>query len=166
MIGEDLLIEKMESEDFALHYLLVSNEMVMKMVSGKAMNEKEAREKFDNILKANKLHLQFGYFKITNNLSKKFLGVAKIELKSIGSNEAELGYLLLPDFWGKGIAGKVVKQFIELCREAKQIEKLYAIIDPENIASRKILEKNGFISKEFTDIDGLPGELLELIFHF
>ena len=158
----DLKLEKMEAKDFQLHNLLVSDAKVMKMVSGKIMNKEEAKDKFEKILQANKLHPVLGYFKITNEQTGKFIGVAKIELKDKTSTEAELGYLILPEFWGKGIAGKVAKGLIELAREDKQLHILYGIIDPENIPSRKILEKNGFIFKEFKDFDGLPGELLEL----
>jgi RimJ/RimL family protein N-acetyltransferase len=42
------------------------------------------------------------------------------------------------------------------------INKIFAIIDPKNIASRKILTSQGFIHKAFKDYDGLPGEILEL----
>lgn len=166
IVLEDFQLEKMDAEDFALHYLLVKNENVMKMVSEEVMNLEEAKDKFNKILQTNKLHPVLGYFKITNDLTGKFIGVAKIELKEKSSTAAELGYLLLPQFWGKGIAGKVAKGLIELAREEKQLLTLYGIIDPQNIPSRKILENNGFLSKEFKDLDGLPGELLELDLRF
>lgn len=157
-----LKLEKMEAKDVELHNLLVSNEKVMKMITGKILNKQEASDKFEKILAANKLHPVLGYFKITHNQSGKFIGVAKIELNNKQSHEAELGYLILPEFWGKGITGKVATKLIELAREEKQLQTLYGIIDPENIPSRKILEKNGFLFKKFKDFDGLPGELWEL----
>lgn len=165
IIVEDLLLEKMRSKDFALHCVLVSNEKVMKMVSGKVMNPGETKDKFGKILQANCIHPDLGYFKITNSQTGNFIGVAKIELREKTSNEAELGYLILPEFWGKGIASKVVKRLMDLAREEKQLKSLYAIIDPDNIPSRKILENNGFISKESKEFDGLPGELLECDLH-
>lgn len=161
IILENLRLEKMVTKDFSLIYLLVKNETVMKMVSGKAMNREEAKDKFAKILEANALHPEMGYFKITN-YGSEFIGVAKIELKEKKSKEAELGYLILPEFWRKGIAGKVAKKLVEIARNGKQLNSLYAIIDPDNMPSRKILEKNGFTSKELKDFDGLPGELLEL----
>src|SRR5690606_6865268 len=103
-----------------------------------------------------------GYFKIHRYQTGEFIGVAKIELKNKDSQDAEIGYLILPEFWGQGIVNKVAGKLIELAREEKQLHTLYGIIDPENIASRKILVNNGFLSKEFKDFDGLPGELLEL----
>lgn len=164
IIVEGLLLEKlkMEAIDFELHNLLVSNEKVMQMIAWKPMNMEEAKDKFKKILQVNTIHPELGYFKITNDKSGKFIGVAKIEMKEKHSKEAELGYLILPEFWRKGIVGKVAKKLIDLARTEKKLENLYAIIDPENIPSRKILENNGFLSKEFKDFDGLPGELLEL----
>ncbi|WP_291579618.1 hypothetical protein [Clostridium sp. UBA6640] len=44
--------------------------------------------------------------------------------------------------------------------EAKSLKKIIAIIDPKNIASKKILLKNNFISEKICEIDGLPGEIL------
>jgi len=92
----------------------------------------------------------------------KNLSVAKIEIKAKDDQEAEIGYMILPKFWGKGIASKVGKQLIEIAKSQEEINRLFAIIDPKNLPSRKILINNGFVSKEFKDFDGLPGEVLEL----
>ncbi|OTW77740.1 GNAT family acetyltransferase [Bacillus thuringiensis serovar sumiyoshiensis] len=45
---------------------------------------------------------------------------------------------------------------------AKQtdVNVLKAIIDPNNIPSRKILLSVGFTSEKVREIDGLPGEIL------
>ncbi|PJK14863.1 hypothetical protein CO613_04080 [Lysobacteraceae bacterium NML07-0707] len=42
-----------------------------------------------------------------------------------------------------------------------RLERLFAIIDPANIASRKILVRHGFVHQAFQDFDGLPGEVLQ-----
>ncbi len=160
--SENLFIEKLTGQDFLLHFQLVSNAKVMKMISGKPMNEVEAKDKFTKILECNDLHPVFGYFKITNTQTGFFIGVAKLEIKEKESKEAEIGYLILPEFWGKGIVSKIAKDLLEIAKSERQLNSLFAIIDPENIASRKILEKNGFQIKEFKDFDGLPEVLLEL----
>jgi hypothetical protein len=49
-------------------------------------------------------------------------------------------------------------EIMSLCNE----NNWQAIIDPKNLASRKILINNSFVSKEFKDIDGLASEILEL----
>lgn len=160
---KDLHIEKITGKDFPLHFLLVSNARVMEMITGKPMNEEEAKAKFTSILKCNNVNPKLGYFKITETQTGSFIGVAKLEIKEKESTEAEIGYLILPEFWGKGIVSKIAKRLLEIAKTNQKLRKVFAIIDPENIASRRILEKNGFESKEFKDFDGLPGEVLELI---
>lgn len=159
---ENLYIEKLTELDFPLHYKLVSNAKVMKMINGKPMNLVEAKEKYEQILRSNDVHPAFGYFKITDTQTGNFIGVAKLEIKEKESIEAELGYLILPEFWGKGIGSKIAGRLLGIAKSEGLLKKVFAIIDPQNIASRKILEKNGFQSKEFKDFDGLPGELLDL----
>jgi hypothetical protein len=39
------------------------------------------------------------------------------------------------------------------------LNRVYAITDPDNIASRKILLNNGFVSEEVGEIDGLASEV-------
>lgn len=102
-----------------------------------------------------------GTYKVFN-LANDFIGLAKLEIREIKDTEAELGYMLLPNYWGMGVGSSIAEELIELAKEQVKIKKLIAIIDPINMASRKILIKNNFVSKEFKDFEGLPGEVLEL----
>lgn len=94
----------------------------------------------------------------TNN----FIGLAKLKVEEKLSKEAELGYMLLPEYWGKGIGSEIARLLIEKAKEEKQLNKVTAIIDPNNIPSRKILINNGFVSDKLCEIDGLPGEILSM----
>lgn len=87
---ENLWIEKLTAQDYSLHYKLVSNAEVMKMITGKPMNIEEAKEKFRKILQCNDQHSDLGYFKIMDTLTGDFIGVAKIEIKEKDSTEAEI----------------------------------------------------------------------------
>lgn len=51
-----------------------------------------------------------------------------------------LGYVLGRDFWGKGYASAAVTAFLPLVPH----RPLYADVAPHNVASRRVLEKNGF----------------------
>lgn len=155
-------LEKFTENDFFHYFELVNNEKVMEMITERAIEKDEAKTDFDKLIQNNKLNKNFGNFKIIDNKTNEFIGLAKLEIKTEDEKEAELGYMILPKHWGKGIAEKVGKQLIELAREQNEIERIFAIIDPKNIPSRKILMNNGFESKEFKDFDGLPGEILEL----
>jgi len=155
-------LEKFSENDFPKYFQLVNNEKVMEMITERPIEFDEAKNDFEKLIKNNELDENFGSFKIINVETEEFLGLAKLEIKNKNSKEAEIGYMILPKHWGKGIAGKIGKQLIQKAKRQKSIESLFAIIDPKNLASRKILTNNGFVSKEFKDFDGLPGEILEL----
>ena len=57
------------------------------------------------------------------------------------SGEREVGYWLGREFWGKGIATQALSQFLA----QEQVRPLYAHIAKHNIASRRVLEKCGFV---------------------
>ena len=158
----NIKLEKFTENDFALYFELVNNEKVMEMITERAIEKDEAKTNFNKLIQNNKLKENFGNFKIIETKNNEFVGLAKLEIKNSVDNEAELGYMVLPKYWGKGIAGKVGKQLIESVQKENQIERLFAIIDPKNLPSKKNLINNGFESKEFKDFDGLPGEILEL----
>jgi len=153
---------KFSHNDFQHYFQLVNNEKVMEMITERPIEFDEAKNDFEKLIQNNSLDENFGSYQIIDNKTNEFLGLAKLEIKYKNSNEAEIGYMILPKYWGKGIAGKVGKQLIEKAKTQKSLESLFAIIDPKNLASRKILINNGFVTKELKDFDGLPGEILEL----
>ncbi len=107
----NLKLKKFYETDFADYFRLVSDEQVMAMITERAIPKEEAKIDFEKLLKNNAIHPDFGYFKILDGVDNAFIGLAKLELTSPDSAEAELGYMLLPKYWGKGIAGRVAKQF-------------------------------------------------------
>lgn len=59
---------------------------------------------------------------------------------------AEVGYWLAEEFWGKGIATKALKHIIDYGFNTFQVvTRIYAIPFPLNIASQKVIEKNGMV---------------------
>ena len=55
--------------------------------------------------------------------------------------EQEVGYWIGREYWGRGIASAALKQFLEQVG----IRPLYAFVVKHNIASRRVLEKCGFV---------------------
>ena len=78
----------------------------------------------------------------------------------------ELGFHLLPRFWGKGLACEAGRAVIKFAFEAIGTQALFAGHHPENHASRRVLMKLGFhlTHKEFYPATGLmhPSYLLSL----
>ncbi|WP_172919162.1 GNAT family N-acetyltransferase [Capnocytophaga canis] len=160
----DFILSKFEDKDFEHYFQLVGDIRVMEMITERAIPLEEAKNDFVKELTKNQIHPDFGIFKIINTENHCFIGFTKLEVETSESKEAELGYMILPEFWGKGFAGKVAKYLVDFVQNHPQIEELFAIIDPKNIPSRKILINNHFEHQEYKDFDGLPGEILRLKF--
>lgn len=157
-----IILTKFTESDFTNYFKLVNNEKVMEMITERAIELEEAKKDFEKLIENNRLTPSFGNFKILNEDTNEFLGLAKLKITEANTTEAELGYILLPKYWGKGIASTVGRRLIEIGKKQNSLKRIFAIIDPKNIPSRKVLTNNGFYSKEFKDFDGLPGEILEL----
>ncbi len=57
---------------------------------------------------------------------------------------AEVGYMLLPEFHGRGIVSEALRRVVAYGFEDLKLHSIEAVIDPDNIASAKVLEKNNF----------------------
>lgn len=60
---------------------------------------------------------------------------------------AEIGYMLLPEYYGKGIIIEAIKATVNYGFEIMKLHSIEAIIDPENFASEKVLQKSGFVKE-------------------
>ncbi len=156
-----LRLQKFNSQDFDDYFRLVSDAKVMAMITERSIPADEARQDFDDLLAANEIHPDLGQFRILDEQTSDFIGLAKLAVSAENPETAELGYMLLPQYWGQGIGSKLARMLIRMAEEQAGITTLFAIIDPANIPSRKILTNQGFVSRELKDFDGLPGEILE-----
>lgn len=66
--------------------------------------------------------------------SSKLLGFAKLEITKEKPNEAELGYMLLPEFWGRGLGDEIAKHLLEVAKSDPDLKRVYANTDPDNSA--------------------------------
>ena len=62
----------------------------------------------------------------------------------IGENEAEIGFWLGEDFWGKGYVTEATLRVLQYAFEQLNLTQLWASAYEENIASQRVLEKCGF----------------------
>lgn len=58
---------------------------------------------------------------------------------------AELGYWIGEKYWGMGLASEAVKGIVKYGFKDLELERIFAKPFEQNTASRRVLEKNGFI---------------------
>ena len=63
----------------------------------------------------------------------------------IGADEAEAGYWVARPYWNQGIATEALREVTEYCFGVKGFRTLWADCFPHNVASRRVMEKCGFV---------------------
>ena len=62
----------------------------------------------------------------------------------IENNRAEIGYVLKPEFWGKGLMKEAIDVVTKFSFSQLQIHSIEANVNPKNLSSIKVLEKCNF----------------------
>lgn len=60
---------------------------------------------------------------------------------------AEIGYMILPEFQGKGIVTESIQTLLNYAFNEMKLHSVEAVIDPDNKASEKVLQKCNFIKE-------------------
>lgn len=61
-----------------------------------------------------------------------------------GQAIGEIGYMILTPWWSQGIGTEAVRQICEIAFQELALEQIIGQVFPENVASARVLEKNGF----------------------
>jgi [ribosomal protein S5]-alanine N-acetyltransferase len=62
---------------------------------------------------------------------------------------AEVGYNLIPDYWGKGIMQEAITAVIDYGFRVMKLHSIEANVNPGNAASIKLLERNKFVREAY-----------------
>ena len=63
-------------------------------------------------------------------------------------NVGAIGYMILTPFWSRGIGTEAVRQICRIAFRELALERIIGEVFPENLASARVLEKNGFRLEE------------------
>lgn len=150
-------LRKMEEADYPAYATLVTDERVMRYITEHPLTETEAKRRFASIIEQQR-HDRLGSYLVYQDAT--WIGIGHVTRHTRQPFEAELGYMLLPEQWGHGYGSLLATRLLELATE-HELTVVTATIDPNHLASRKILTNLGFHSTYVGPIDGLPGEILE-----
>lgn|SRR5690554_5280398 len=163
--GFDMLYRKYVPEDFPTYFALVSQDAPMKYITGRGMRLEEAKAKFQSILEINNCHPRLGYFQVHDVDSQEIIGECKLVTYLNEPSMFEIGYLLKSEYWKQGYGTKICKHLLALAFELDPQKDIVGIIDPENAASKALLEKFGFESYFMGVEDGKATEKFRLRRH-
>jgi RimJ/RimL family protein N-acetyltransferase len=117
--------------------------------------KKQAADRLNNYIRHHDDHgISFGY---VSDKKGKFLGRAGFYFVP-EVNLYEIGYSLLPEYWGKGLATELADGLLDHAFNTLNLDAICARTIPGNENSDKVLHKTGFISlgERMFEIKGKP----------
>jgi RimJ/RimL family protein N-acetyltransferase len=85
----------------------------------------------------------WSFFAVEDRATGRLLGDCGLQPFEQRGPEAELGYDLHPDAWGRGIATEAARAVMAQAFGAWALDRVIAVVKPEHRASQRVLEKAG-----------------------
>ena len=145
---------KLQEQDRGFIVQILGDVRMTQFLPFTPMNEMDAGARFDGYMKLNHQSLDHqGFFGVYANQASIGYGfIRNYVWEPEWANRLEVGILILPEYWGQGIATALSTY---LKQELKVNEPLIALVHAENKASQRLCEKFGFkflqSSKKYPD---------------
>ena len=161
METERLVGERLREEHFAYQRALDSDPDVMATLGG-VRSENESLE----LLRSGLDHWDrhgFGPWVFHARETGETVGGAALRRAHVGGrDEVELGYRVAAAWWGRGIATEMASALVGVARDRLGLAELVAFTLPDNLASRRVMEKVGFTYERDIEWARLPHVLYRL----
>lgn len=144
---ERLYLRRLVKEDVNEVFALRSDVEVMKYIPRPLVKTKEDALEHIAMIEAKIQNNEGINWAITLKDSSKLIGIIGHHRIKPEHFRAEIGYMLLPEYHGKGIIVEAIKETLNYGFEIMKLHSIEAIIDPENYASESVLQKSGFIKE-------------------
>jgi ribosomal-protein-alanine N-acetyltransferase len=147
IVTERLILNEITMKDLDVFHALRSNKEIMKYIPGRLAKTKQ--DTIDIITNSHNLlaegnNISWGIRIKVNNLLIGSIGYYRIQWSNL---RGEIGYILHPEFQGKGIMSEAMKTILDFGFETMKFHTIEAVLDPENKASENILIRNGFVKE-------------------
>lgn len=108
---------------------------------GEGYTREEAKKSLDNILDHWTKH-GFGIWAITDKDNRFLLGRCGLNLIA-ETLEIEVDFVLARNYWGHGYATEAARAALAYGFDVLKLDRIIALAKPDNIASRRVIEKIG-----------------------
>jgi ribosomal-protein-alanine N-acetyltransferase len=81
---------------------------------------------------------------IADRTTDQCVGMVNYHHRDARNKRLEIGYIVAPDHQRKGFATEAIETLLAYCTHRLDAHRIEALIHPENVASRKLVERLGF----------------------
>lgn len=139
-----LLLREVTDEDAEAILVLRSNPHTMKYLDRPDLKDLGEARLYIDKNKSDYLRNEGISWILVLHETKEVIGTAGFWRFDKANHRAEIGYMLLPQYWGKGLATEVLDSIITYAFSTLKLHSIEANVNPENEASKKLLLRSGF----------------------
>ena len=140
----NLILRQIHLEDANEVFEIRSNPETMKFIPRPLAETIEDAEKFITECNESIANNDILNWAIATKEDNKLIGMIGFFRMQPENFRGEIGYILNPDFHGKGIMKEAIDNVLKYGFEVLNFHSIEAVIDPRNNASERILQKTGF----------------------
>ncbi len=146
---ERMIIRELIPDDFASLFSLYHHPKIKDHIDNLQDGFSTEKEKLEAYIKNVYSYYGFGLWGVFNIASDKLIGICGIEYKSQdGTNAYELGYIIHPDYQGKGYALESIQCVLQYAFLELKIKDIFAVIGENNTKSINLAQKAGMVYEE------------------
>lgn len=139
-----LLLRDFTTEDEAALLALEAEPALYRYRDSAPPSEEERRAFFQKTQDLLKQDLRPAYIlAVVLPADGRLIGVVTLTITNRALGQAELGYRLSPAFWGQGYAAEAARGLVGFGFAALGLHRIYALCHPDNMGSRRVMEKIG-----------------------
>ena len=146
---ERLVLRQMSNEDANEVFFLRSDDEMLKYVGRAKATSIEEIVKWIEMVNDGLVKNESICWAITLKDEPKLIGNISFWKIDKQHYRAEVGYVLHPDYQKKGIMDEALKTILQYGFQYLKFHSIEANIDPENTASKYLLEHNGFVREAY-----------------
>jgi len=137
-----LLLRRFSLEDMDAYAAIMGDDEVMRWFpNGKGYTREQAKKSLDIILDHWVKH-GFGIWAVTDKDSGVLLGRCGLNLIA-ETSEVEVDFVIARNYWRHGYATEAARAALAYGFDVLKLDRIIALAKPDNVASRRVIEKIG-----------------------
>jgi len=159
-----LQMREFTPDDLDAVYEFTSHAEVSKYTgdAGLVKSKFDAMSIIKNVWMADYKRYGYGRYALIYKAEQKIIGFCGVKFEQ-KLNGTDLGYRLLPEYWGKGLAFEAATAMMDYAQKELALTRILADAVDENVASHKILIRLGFNKVQSVTKQGVTSHYYESV---